>query len=179
MSTYKYKRHSRAICYCIKGPPGPPTHTHSHTNHLMWQNTAWNSIWKRNILSAFLACYGLTTKELYRTISCQLIQTLPEAQRTQTIDSVTWFISLIANLVTCIVCKFGHQVAPLIQVANVATSGATCIIFDLPYWHPHSPAGIGLVSSSATVTSIKSRKHHGVTSGVWTHRTDPRCIWVW
>ena len=64
-------------------------------------------------------------------------QTLAEAQQTQTIESVTQVVSLIANLAykvvpsalvanltngtTCIGCKIGHQVAPLGLAVNLAT----------------------------------------------------------
>ena len=41
-------------------------------------------------------------------------KTLPEAQRTQGIDALTWVISPAnKNNATCIGSKFGHQVAPL------------------------------------------------------------------
>ena len=50
------------------------------------------------------------------------IQTLPEAQRTQGIASLTWVISPANKKnATCIGSKFGHQVAPLASVTNLAT----------------------------------------------------------
>ena len=75
-----------------------------------------------------------------------ICNTLPEAQRTQGIDFITW-VNLSARIVqiyfsgtTWIGCKFGHQMLPLELVLNLVTrwrhlhsfqilspDGATCI----------------------------------------------------
>ena len=50
------------------------------------------------------------------------IETLPEAQRTQGIDYLTWVISPANKKnATCIGSYFGHQVAPLASNTNLAT----------------------------------------------------------
>ena len=53
-------------------------------------------------------------------------ETLPEAQRTQGIDSSTWVISPAKKNVTCIGSNFGHEVALLAW-----PDGATCISYKI------------------------------------------------
>ena len=87
-------------------------------------------------------------------------QTLPEAQRTQGIDSLTWVISPAKYNATCIGSKFGQlYVVPLVLVQNLTTrwchqnwfqiwptGGATCISskFD------HQMAQFALVAQLST-----------------------------
>ena len=60
--------------------------------------------------------------DLTQTLLRHLVKTLPEAQRTQGIASLTWVISPANKKnATCIGSKFGHQVAPLASVTNSAT----------------------------------------------------------
>ena len=57
-----------------------------------------------------------------RTSSQGNIKTLPEAQRTQGIDSLTWVISPAKYNATCIGSKFGQfYVVPLVLVQNLTT----------------------------------------------------------
>ena len=113
--------------------------------HRMLQNThvadgvestvkiLWNiSFWRHTVLVGRLTLgylslhtYGAQAMQwpiTWQGESATLIQTLPEAQRTQCIDSLTWVISwAIKKNATCIGSKFGHQVAPHASVTNLAT----------------------------------------------------------
>ena len=71
-------------------------------------------------------------------------KTLPEAQRTQGIASLTCVISPANGGETCINSRFGHQMAPFALVANLATrwrhlhkstSLALPHCLELPSWH--------------------------------------------
>ena len=77
----------------------------------------WDKMNRDNPLNWYLSsrpCYVM-----------EINQTLPVAQRTQTIDCVTRMILLIANFVTWTRCKFGHWVAPH---ALLTKCPLTCVV---------------------------------------------------
>ena len=97
---------------------------------------------------------GKETKKTY-----ELSKTLPEAQRTQGIDSLTWVISPAKYNATCIGSKFGQHVMQLELVPSVATrwcylhylqncppDGAICI--SCKFGHQMAP--LALVPNLAT-----------------------------
>ena len=104
---------------------------------------------------------------------CLFVKTLPEAQRTQGIASLTWIISPAKNQhwfqfwspggAICISCKIVHQMAPLALVPNLATrwshmhwlqiwppDGTTCISYKLNHQ----------VESLASVAKLSTRWRH-------------------
>ena len=94
-------------------------------------------------------------------------KTLPEAQRTQGIDFITW-VNLTARIdqiyfsgTTWIGCKFGHQMAPLELVPNWSADGATC--FSSKFGHQRAPL--------ALVPSWRGNSSYGVNT------LGPLCLW--
>ena len=70
-------------------------------------------------------------------------KTLPEAQRTQGIDSLTWAISSAKKNAICIGSKFGQlYVVPLVLVQNLANRWRH--LHYLLIWPPHSATCIGI-----------------------------------
>ena len=67
-----------------------------------------------------------------------IYKTLPEAQRTQGLESTTWVNLSASNSfqirppdsATCISCKFGHQTARLVLVPNLVTRWRQSYKFD-------------------------------------------------
>ena len=79
---------------------------------------------------------------------------------------------------TCIGSTFGHHVAPLALVQSWPPGWVTCIATLPGIALLALSVIIGLVTSSARVTSVKSAKGVSAVTDIRTHRSDPRFTWV-
>ena len=91
-------------------------------------------------------------------------KTLPEAQRTQGIDFLTWVLSPANKKnAICIGSKFGHQVAPLALFANLTTRWRH--LHELQIWPPDGATCISYnfdrqMAPLALVANLPTRWHH-------------------
>ena len=110
-----------------------------------WAIIFQTKIWDTKLWDNPFNCDDLRVHESLETLNTfnlrkPSFKTLPEAQRTQGIASKTWVISPANGGSTCNSSKFGHQMAQLALVPNLATrwhhlhllqiwpsDGATCI----------------------------------------------------
>ena len=123
-------------------------------SHAVDKNASmWISLWKKQSKGE-----RQTTWEKGRK------KTLPEAQRTQGIDSLTWVISPAKYNATCIGSKFGQlYVVPLVLVQNLTTRWCHQNWFQI--WPTCNAISIGSnfghqVALLALVTNLVTRWRH-------------------